>query len=294
MDGFINLHKPLGMTSHDCVAKLRRLLKIKKIGHGGTLDPDASGVLPIAINKATRLLQFLPEDKTYQAKIRFGLTTTTDDLQGEIITQNSCERLSLEEITALLPQFIGKIAQIPPHYSAISVQGKRLYDLARSGQFIDVPARNVEIYKIDVLNWQRGDFPELDLMISCGSGTYIRAIARDLGKLLGVGGTLAGLIRTQSCGMLLDDSVNFEQIATEITGELKSIINPQIGLKHLGVINLNAINQQKWHYGQKILLEEESALGYTQVQDEQSQFLGIGEVIENDEQQKILHPKVVF
>ncbi|MCJ8280741.1 MAG: tRNA pseudouridine(55) synthase TruB, partial [Rivularia sp. ALOHA_DT_140] len=181
MLGFLNLDKPFDWTSHDCVAKTRRLLRIKKIGHAGTLDPAATGVLPIAIGKATRLLQYLPSDKAYKATIRLGVQTTTDDLQGDVIHQQSVSGLSLETVKTVLKQFEGKIEQIPPSYSAIQVGGKRLYDLARKGEKIEAPVRNVEVFSIDILDWRNGEFPELDVNISCGGGTYIRAIARDLG-----------------------------------------------------------------------------------------------------------------
>ncbi|MEO0843648.1 MAG: tRNA pseudouridine(55) synthase TruB, partial [Cyanobacteria bacterium J06643_5] len=207
MFGFLNLDKPFDWTSHDCVAKTRRLLRIKKVGHAGTLDPAATGVLPIAIGKATRLLQYLPSDKAYKATIRLGVQTTTDDLQGEVIHQQFVNGLNLETVKAALEKFQGKIEQIPPSYSAIQVGGKRLYDLARKGEKIEVPVRTVEVFSIDILDWRESDFPELDVNISCGGGTYIRAIARDLGAVLETGGTLAALRRTVSSGFNLADSM---------------------------------------------------------------------------------------
>ncbi|MEO0491687.1 MAG: tRNA pseudouridine(55) synthase TruB, partial [Cyanobacteria bacterium J06659_2] len=129
--GFLNLNKPLGWTSHDCVARLRRLLNMKKIGHAGTLDPLATGVLPIAVGRATRLLQYLPKQKAYRATIRFGITTTTDDLEGDILTQQPATQLTRQQVEAVLGQFVGMIRQKPPMYSAIQVKGKRLYELAR-------------------------------------------------------------------------------------------------------------------------------------------------------------------
>ena len=180
--GFINLQKPAGWTSHDCVGKLRRLLGLKKIGHGGTLDPMATGVLPVAVGKATRLLQYLPKQKIYQGVVRFGVKTTTDDLEGEVISQEACGALTLAEIQHVLPNFLGTITQIPPAFSAIQRDGKRLYELARQGIAVDVPSRQVEIYDLQIQAWQPGDFPELTLEICCGEGNYIRAIARDLGE----------------------------------------------------------------------------------------------------------------
>lgn len=159
VQGFLNLNKPFGWTSHDCVARVRKLLRLKRVGHGGTLDPAATGVLPIALGKATRLLPYLPGEKVYQATIRFGVRTTTDDLEGEIINSQPAFGLDLPEVKAALCQFLGKIEQIPPSYSAIQVGGKRLYDLARQGEVVTAPARTVEILQTEVLDWRPGIFP---------------------------------------------------------------------------------------------------------------------------------------
>src|SRR6478672_6237294 len=217
VQGFLNLNKPTGMTSHDCVAKVRRLLKQKRVGHGGTLDPAATGVLPLAIGRATRLLQFLRSDKAYRATVRLGVRTTTDDLEGETLSAEAAPELALESVRAALPQFVGQLQQIPPAYSAVQVEGRRLYSLARAGEAIEVQARAVEVYGIEVLDWRSGDFPELDLAIACGPGTYIRAIARDLGEVLGVGGTLAALTRSESCGLTLADSLSFADLEAQLT-----------------------------------------------------------------------------
>ncbi|MEQ8963487.1 MAG: tRNA pseudouridine(55) synthase TruB, partial [Coleofasciculus sp. C2-GNP5-27] len=136
MQGFLNLNKSAGFTSHDCVAKVRRLLRLKRVGHGGTLDPLATGVLPIALGRATRLLQYMTSDKAYRATIRLGVKTTTDDLEGDIVATASASGLTLETVVPLLQQFQGKIDQIPPMYSAVQVQGKRLYELARAGKTV--------------------------------------------------------------------------------------------------------------------------------------------------------------
>jgi tRNA pseudouridine55 synthase len=189
---------------------------MKRVGHAGTLDPTATGVLPIALGKATRLLQYLPGEKAYQATIRLGVQTTTDDLEGEIITSIPCPGLNLANIKTALSQFIGRIEQIPPSYSAIQVDGKRLYDLARKGEIVQVPVRTVEISQIQVLDWRDGDFPELDVAISCGTGTYIRAIARDLGTILNTGGTLSALIRTKSSSFPIQTSLTFTDLTTQI------------------------------------------------------------------------------
>ncbi|XTZ20617.1 MAG: tRNA pseudouridine(55) synthase TruB, partial [cyanobacterium endosymbiont of Rhopalodia fuxianensis] len=162
MFGFIALNKPSEITSHDCVARVRKILKLSKVGHGGTLDPLATGVLPIAVGKATRLLQFLPENKTYRALIRLGVQTTTDDLQGEVVKSQSASILTLEQVEPLLHQFIGTIQQTPPIYSAIQRDGKRLYSLARQGKTVNIPAKQVYIEQINLVGWYTGEFPELE------------------------------------------------------------------------------------------------------------------------------------
>jgi len=285
MDGFLNLHKPLTFTSHDCVARLRRLLKTKKIGHAGTLDPMADGVLPMAIGRATRLLQFLPQSKAYRAIVRFGLTTTTDDLEGEILTQMACPDVTLEQIKALLPQFIGKIDQIPPAFSAIQVDGKRLYDLARAGVAVDVPMRTVEVSEIKVLDWRGGEFPEIDLDITCGGGTYIRAIARDLGAVLGTGATLAGLTRTHSSGFDLSNSLTFETIEAAIENQSLVLTTVEQPLMHHPSILLNDEETWRWCNGQKIAPpHKELPIGQVcrakrlNPETQQEDFLGIAEV----------------
>jgi tRNA pseudouridine55 synthase len=278
VQGFLNLNKPAGLTSHDCVSRVRRLLRLKRVGHGGTLDPAATGVLPIAIDRATRLLQFLSHDKAYRATIRFGVTTATDDLEGEVLQAQSVPWLELEAVQAVLPQFQGKIQQIPPRYSAIQVGGKRLYDLARTGAAIDVPMRSVEVYEIKVLDWRPGDFPELEVAIACGAGTYIRSIARDLGEILQTGGTLAALVRTQSSSFQLTDSLTLEELAAQVEQETFAPIAPELALQHLPAIVLPESEADRWCLGQRIFAADPatSPLGICRVCRQNGQFLGIG------------------
>jgi tRNA pseudouridine55 synthase len=304
-DGFLNLNKPAGMTSHDCVGRVRRLLKLKRVGHGGTLDPAVTGVLPIALGRATRLLQFLEHHKAYRGTIRFGLTTTTDDLEGEILTSQSVPELSLEKVQAVLPNFIGKIQQFPPNFSAIQVGGKRLYELARKGETVEVAVRNVEVFRLDILDWRSGDFPELDLEIACGAGTYIRAIARDLGAILNVGGTLATLTRTESNGFAIAESLTFAELEMQLEQHKFSPILPAQVLRHLSTIVLSPEYAKRWFQGQRLPIAEimenqkvetnnsmpsSSAL---QVYDEDGQFLGIGQIVISDTS-TILAPQIVF
>lgn len=296
MQGFINLNKSVGFTSHDCVARVRRLLRLSKVGHGGTLDPAASGVLPIAVGRATRLLQFLSQDKAYRATIKLGISTTTDDLEGEIIASQPAPGLSLEQIVPILQRFQGKIVQVPPQYSAIQVQGKRLYDLARAGEQVEVPARTVEIFKIEILDWRPGDFPQLDVEIACGGGTYIRAIARDLGVALETGGTLAALTRTRSSGFDLADSLGLDELQERVTQGSWEPISPTVGLQHLKVITLPLAIAQKWCQGQRIVWNDSDTTAIDiplRVYDESDRFLGIGSLVRLEAVQ-LLIPQMVY
>lgn len=288
MLGFVNLNKPYNWTSHDCVAKTRKLLRIKRVGHAGTLDPAAIGTLPIAVGKATRLLQYLPSGKAYKATIRLGVRTTTDDLQGEVITQIPVNNLAFDSVKTALSQFQGKIEQIPPSYSAIQVEGKRLYDLARQGKKVEAPSRVVEIFNIEVLDWREGEFPEVDVAIACGGGTYIRAIARDLGQVLGTGGTLAALQRTESSGFSLADSITFEELDTQLQAGTFQLISPDTALESLPRVTLEAMFAKKWCQGQRIYLTSEVS-GNSRVYHEDGQFLGIGEASDD-----LLIPRMVL
>lgn len=293
--GFLNLNKPRGWTSHDCVAKIRRSLRIKRVGHGGTLDPAATGVLPIAIGRATRLIDYLPTRKAYRARIRLGVQTATDDLEGDIVATQSADSLSLEVVQSQLARLIGKIDQIPPAYSAIQQNGKRLYDLARQGIAVNAPVRQVEIYDISVLGWHSGQFPEVEVEIACGGGTYIRAIARDLGQILGVGGTLAVLERTESCGMILRDSLTLEQVKELQERKKLQLISPQGALAHLPQFILNESDCQRWLRGQAIAIPiAPSEAGETGCAlDGSGQLLGMG-ILDRGSEPPLLRPKVVL
>ena len=288
IQGFINLNKPYNWTSHDCVAKVRKLLRIKRVGHAGTLDPAATGVLPIAVGKATRLLQYLPTGKAYHATVRFGIRTTTDDLQGEIIASQPCPDLKLAAIETEIPKFIGQIEQIPPSYSAIQVDGKRLYDLARQGEKVEAPLRIVYVSEIKVLDWRYSDFPELDLAIACGAGTYIRAIARDLGILLNTGATLAALNRTESSGFNLKDSLSLTNLDAKLQTASFQPISPDNALQNLVSVNIPGTFAKKWCQGQQAPIEHDD-LTAVRVHEPENHFLGIGQI-----QNKLLIPKMVF
>src|SRR3712207_3120822 len=194
LHGFLNVDKPAGFTSHDVVAQLRRPSRQKRIGHGGTLDPAATGVLPVALGEATRLVEFLVEGrKRYAAVIELGVATTTDDAEGEVVGTAPVPPLAKPDLEQVLRAFEGSLEQVPPMYSALQIDGKRLYQLARQGVSLELPPRRVEIERIDILHWES---PFLTIDVRCGKGTYIRALARDIGAALGCGGHLRSLRRT--------------------------------------------------------------------------------------------------
>ncbi len=284
----------------------------------------ATGVLPIALGRATRLIQYLPGDKAYTATVRFGLTTTTDDIEGETITTQSTATLTRDAAIAVIAPFIGTIQQIPPKYSAIQVDGQRLYDLARSGVDVDVPVRTVTVTAIEVGDWRDGDQPELDLTIACGAGTYIRAIARDLGEAVGTGATLSKLERIRSSGLDLDSSITLEHLAALMQSDSETFtpISPNLALAGLPMIAIEGETAQRWRLGQTVAIDpamlpsaDDLGLGeaiansvesdrdkndentveiMVRVCDSAGAFLGIARVMRSETSEVRLRPKMVY
>ncbi len=210
MDGIFNIDKPVGMTSHDVVARVRRLTGQRRVGHAGTLDPLASGVLPICLGQATRVAEYLSESgKCYRAVVVFGAVTDTYDAEGEVLRSAPVD-LTREQIAAALPAFLGRQMQLPPLYSAIKRGGQPLYKLARAGIEAERQARPVDIFRLEIIDWQP---PALTLEVECSKGTYIRSLAYDLGERLGCGAHLGGLTRLRSGPFTLDDSLTLEELA---------------------------------------------------------------------------------
>ncbi len=235
--GFLNLPKPRGPTSHDIVARVRRLTGVRRVGHAGTLDPLAEGVLVLALGRATRLLEYVVSgEKVYRAMIRLGSTTTTDDAEGAV-TETRPLTVGQADIAAVLPQFLGEIAQRPPAFSAVQVGGRRAYDLARRGAAVALPARRVRIARLTVLGWQA---PDLTLEVTCGPGTYIRSLARDLGAVLGCGAHLAGLVRTRSGHFSIaaaNPLADLEHHAARCTWR-SLLVTPRAALAHLPALTV--------------------------------------------------------
>ena len=215
-NGILNIHKPAAMTSHDVVGRVRRILKEKRVGHAGTLDPDATGVLVVAVGSATRLLPHLPtEPKVYRAELSFGVATTTEDASGEIVEEADASGLTQAQLDAVLPQFLGQIQQVPPMYSAVHHEGKRLYDLARQGIVVEREARTVMIHGLERGDFQAGNPAIATLTISCGGGTYIRTLCVDIGKAVGLPAHMKTLVRTSVGPYSLAGSVDLEDCTRE-------------------------------------------------------------------------------
>lgn len=214
MHGFLNIDKPSGPTSHDVVAQLRRITRQRRIGHAGTLDPAATGVLVVALGQATRLIEYVQDQthKRYQAVVQLGRTTDTDDAEGTLVGEAAVPDVTAEQLQALLHEFEGEVLQVPPMYSALHHEGQRLHELARAGVTVERAARPVQIEWITVLHWAT---PLLTLDVRCGKGVYIRSLARDIGERLGCGAHLSALRRTEVGRFHVDASVALELLAAQ-------------------------------------------------------------------------------
>ena len=216
MNGIVIIHKPQGWTSQDVTARLRRVYNTRRIGHGGTLDPMATGVLPVFVGRATRGVEFFEHaEKTYEATLQLGLTTDTEDTSGELLTRQEVS-LTEEEFLNILPRFRGKIQQVPPMYSALKINGQKLVDLARKGKTVERQPREIEIFLLECLEFT-GDTARL--RVRCSKGTYIRTLCKDIGEALGCGGCMAALRRVQAGEYTIEESVPLLQLLEETEPE---------------------------------------------------------------------------
>ncbi len=302
--GFVIIDKPSGLTSHDCVNRLRHVFGIKRIGHGGTLDPAVTGVLPIAIGHATRLLPYLPGDKIYRGVIQLGKQTNTDDLEGVLIASKELPKLETKNIEEYLHHFRGVIKQCPPQFSSVHSNGLRAHQRARRGEVMDLKARKVNIHELTILRWspEKG---QLEVDIHCSSGTYIRSIARDLGLLIGCGGCLARLQRIEALGFNIKEAVTLPNRESKSSCK-PEITSPLMALRHLPRFKLTKTEVNLWRTGQHIsckdprrfcdaadkqLIDTPENTKTILIIDNKSEVAGIAHW-ENDF--SILKPKVVF
>lgn len=246
--GFLNIYKPKGMTSFDVVARLRRVTKIKQIGHTGTLDPFAVGVLPICIGKSTRLIEYLDDDKEYLATVQFGKDTDTYDLDGTV-TKTYDKKITQEDLISILDDFRGEIEQLPPIYSAIKVNGKKLYEYARNGEEVEIKPRKVFISKLELESFDY-EKQEAKILVDCSKGTYIRSIAYDIGQKLDCGGYLTALERTKAGLFNKEYSIPLENFS-EISDVMANLVNP-LDVLSLPKVELNDIEKERVNHGMAI------------------------------------------
>ena len=254
MNGILCMNKPQDFTSFDVIGKLRGILHMKRLGHTGTLDPMATGVLPILVGTATKACDILPnQDKTYQATVVFGKATDTLDIWGKPLQDYPEQHVTEAALRAILPEFLGDITQLPPMYSAVSVNGKRLYELARKGETVERPTRTVHI---DAITLDAFDETQqtATLTISCGKGTYIRTLLSDIGQRLGGDAVMTALTRTAACGYPLQDCLTFEQVAAAMAdGTLKEHLLPTDSLfSSYPKLRLNAAQERMFCNGVKL------------------------------------------
>lgn len=214
LEGILAVHKPAGWTSHDVVAKVRGMVRLKRIGHTGTLDPEVTGVLPLCLGRATRVVEYLQElPKEYHAVLRLGYSTDTEDITGNVVETADDIHVTREEALEALQSFIGQISQIPPMFSAVKINGKRLYELAREGKTVERKSRTVTIHEIEMTDFNaEGDYTEISFRVLCSKGTYIRTLCVDIGKKLGVPSVMVKLVRTVSAGIAEEQCLTLEQI----------------------------------------------------------------------------------
>jgi len=289
-NGVLNIYKPKGFTSHDIVNKVRRIAGMKKVGHTGTLDPMAEGVLPLCLGKATRIAEYLTgEDKEYIAEVSLGSETDTLDAEGEITRECPIPELREELLTGAIKGFLGEITQIPPIYSAIKKDGIPLYKYAREGKELDIPSRKVKIYYIKLNSFKDN---KINITVGCSKGTYIRSLARDLGESLGTCAHLSALLRTKSGSFLQKNAVTLEKLQEE--GIEKYLINIDQAIPDFISLKLNEEDSKKASLGNLVYLDGEK---YTQIEDSEEvkifaydgSLIGLGTL-----KSMLLRPKKVF
>ena len=297
MNGIINVLKPPGMTSFDVVGHLRKVLKTKKIGHTGTLDPGVAGVLPICVGNATKVIEYITDkDKLYRAELTLGISTDTQDSSGEIISNYKVD-FSDDQIIQAINTFVGEYQQIPPMYSAVKVDGKKLYELARKGITIDRKSRKVIIYSIEVLNINRIGSLKVLFDVACSKGTYIRTLCSDIGDKLGSGGHMSFLLRLKAGAFEISTALLLDEISALSQNNTlqEKIINAEEVLRNLKEIRLEAEDRRKFMNGVFIAIEsnEFNAGEKVRVFDENKSFFAIGEMF-LDEGVLLLRPKKSF
>lgn len=284
-EGILPVWKPAGFTSHDVVAKTRGILKMKRIGHTGTLDPLVTGVLPLCLGRATRMVEYLQDlPKEYEAKLVLGISTDTEDLSGQVLERQEGLKFSEAEIKRVLERFIGTISQVPPMYSALKQDGKRLYELAREGKVVERQPREVTIYELEILDSKLDlQLPEISFRVLCSKGTYIRTLCVDIGKALHVPATMGELRRTVSSGIPISSCMTFDEISEHVnSGTLESKLIPvDQAVAHLPAVTVAEEKVRAALQGQRLSITQVNPVpehGMTvRLYDPSQRFLGIYE-----------------
>lgn len=280
MNGIICIYKEKGMTSFDAVAQVRRIFGTKKVGHGGTLDPMAEGVLPIFIGNATKAADFCPDNtKQYLAGFKFGITTDTQDITGNVLSQVNTY-VSRNKMIMIERMFTGELMQVPPMYSAVKVNGQKLYELARKGQVIDRKARHITVYELKIKEYEDN---EGQMLVTCSKGTYIRTLIHDIGEKLGVGAVMTRLVRTRSGSFTLDDSYFLSDLEGKSPGELQALLMPleklyeQLPKAHLDAEQTRLFKNGARLDADRIRFDTIYDMGYY-IEDCDGVFLGLGKI----------------
>ena len=299
-DGFLILNKSKNCTSHDCVKKIKKIFNIKKVGHTGTLDPQVTGVLPLALGSATRFIQYLPQEKSYIGIIQLGIKTTTDDIHGEILRREGVPKLTFNDLDNRLNLFRGTFQQIPPQVSSVHINGERAYKKSWRKENFILPSKEVNVTSLILKDWNPAN-GQLKIEINCSSGTYIRSIARDLGILLKSEGCLYDLRRTKASGFSEDTSIDLEHIIKRHNEKNKFIIPIEDALDHLPKIHLTSeLDIIYWKTGRQIEIKAtnlmknvyQSKQNKFLVFDDKYKLLGIGIYTRKDFD--LLQPKLVL
>lgn len=272
--GYLVIDKPAGWTSHDVVSRVRRIVGERRVGHAGTLDPAAVGVLPVAVGMATRTIEYLADaSKAYVADITFGVTTDSADGDGIVTSVSEADGLTPERVEAALDRFRGDQMQIPPMHSAIKIDGERLYERARRGEDIRVAPRPITIHQLKLLNWAE---PTATIFVSCSKGTYIRSLARDLGEAVGTGAYMSNLVRVQTGPFTLADAIRIDDLPALMEQEPWELIayHPDIALQDLPVLVLDDLHAHAWRQGKEIVAR--AVAEAVRVYDASGEWLGIG------------------
>ena len=294
LEGFLNVCKPWGWTSHDVVQLVRKLAGTRRVGHAGTLDPAATGVLPVAVNRATRLVDFLADrDKGYCADVVLGAATNTDDADGTVLYARNPAPVTLDAAVAALSSFLGEIEQVPPQFSAVKLRGRKAYEIARSGAAAALAPRRVTIKGLAVVGWEP---PIVSILVNCSKGTYIRSLARDLGEKLGVGAHLGALVRCRSGAFDLSDAVGIDdlRLAAEFGYLDRLIYPPDVAVAHLPAVIASDRHSRDmglgrpWPAGLNAKRDIVGAGVLARVYSDEGAFLGLAELVEGSWQPRLV------